>query len=172
MELTLTLIIACAAIWIVWLSIRGREIVISSTEDFERKLREVDVSAIQNLMSPSEDAFLRRMLAAADYREVERARIRAMLDYVKAIAWNAALFMRAADVLRRSLRPEVAASAAAISKQALDLRLLSLTAQCALYVRLVLPSANISPRGIATIYAEVRSSLADARRLEGSLRAA
>lgn len=172
MGLILALILASAALWIVWLSVRGSRAAIRSAEEFQQQLRDVDLEAMQNLMSPSEDAFLRRALSEADYREVERARIRAMLDYISAISWNAALFMRAVGTLRRNPDPQVAASAASISKQALDLRMLSLLAQVALYLRLLIPTARISPLGIAGAYAEVRGQLARAWSLEQSVRAA
>ena len=172
MELILVLIIACAVLWIVWLSIRGRAIAVATAEDFHRQLKEIELDAMQNLMSASEDAYLKRMLSPGDYREVQKARIRAMLEYVGAISWNAALFVRAADLLRRNSSPEVARSAAAISKQALDLRLLSITANIVLRVRLIVPSATITPRGMAEAYGQVRRQIADVWRLESSLRAA
>ena len=46
-------------------------------------------------------SFQESRLYFADYREVEKARIRAILEYVGSISSNAALFMRAAQALRR-----------------------------------------------------------------------
>jgi len=172
MGLILALILAAGALWVLWLAVRGGGLAINSPADLERHIKEVDIEAMQNLMSPSEEAFLRSLLSPSDYREVERARIRAMLEYLSAISWNAMLFMRAAEALRRNQAPESASSAANLSKQALDLRLLAISAQLVLWVRLALPAAKLSPRGIAGIHDEVRRQVANAWRLQAMVHAA
>ena len=165
MELILVLMIAGSLLGMVYLSIRGRRVAIATAEDFEGRVKPVNLDALQNLMNPTEEAFLRESLSPADYREVERARIRATLDYVGAISWNAALFMSAAQRLRQHKSPEIVAAALQISKEALELRLLSLSAELLLTLRLVLPAARLAPKGIGQVYGSLRQQVAEAWKL-------
>lgn len=170
MELILSIAFAVLGLWVLWIWVRGTRVPVVDG-NFERLLREIDLAAMQNLMSPAEDDFLRRALPNADYRQVERARVKALLEYVAAISWNAALFMRAAAALQRNPDQQVAVAAATISRQALDLRLLSLAAQAALYLRLLLPGVKLAPFGIAGAYVELRGQMTSAWRRQSLLAA-
>jgi len=165
MELILILAVSGGLLGIVYISIRGRAAAIATAEDFEAQVKQVNLEALQNLMSSQDEAFLKATLSAADYREVEKARIRAALDYVGAISWNAAVFMRAAQVLRQHRSPDVVAAAALISKEALELRVLSIAAELLLTLRLVIPVARIAPRGLGQVYGTLRQQVAEAWKL-------
>jgi len=165
MELALVVLISVSLLGVVYVSIRGRATAIATAEDFEAQVKQVNLEALQNLMSSPDEAFLKETLSAADYREVEKARIRALLEYVAAISWNAVLFMRAAHVLQQHRSADVVAAAALISKEALELRVLSLTAELLLTLRLVVPVARIAPRGLGQVYGSLRQQVAEAWKL-------
>ncbi len=53
----------------------------------------VDLDAFENLTDPEEEQFLRVNLTAAEFRDVQRSRIRAARMYVKALSKNASVLM-------------------------------------------------------------------------------
>ena len=59
---------------------RGQEIAIHSLEDLEGRTQPVDMASLRNLIDPAEEEFLRLHLSPAEFRAVERQRLRAAAD--------------------------------------------------------------------------------------------
>ena len=118
-------------------------------------IRPVDIAAFRNLMDPGEEEFLRTHLAPAEFRRVQRERLRAGVEYVSCAAQNAAILMRLADAGRHSADPATVEAAQKLVDNAIRLRLYALHAIPRLYLGMVLPGARISSARIAERYEQM-----------------
>jgi len=118
-------------------------------------LRAVDIEAFRNLVDPDEEEFLRTNLPPADFRKIQRERLRAAVDYVSCAAENAAILVRLADAARRSSDPVTAEAAEKLVNNAIRLRLYALHAIPRLYLGMILPGSRISPARIAESYEQM-----------------
>jgi hypothetical protein len=134
---------------------RGRRLNLNVLENPTDHLRSVDVDAFRNLVDPGEEEFLRTNLPPAEFRRIQRERLRAAVDYVSCAAQNAAILLRLADAGRRSPDPATAEAAEKLVDNALRLRLYALHAIPRLYLGMILPGARISPAGIAERYEQM-----------------
>ena len=118
-------------------------------------IRTVDIEAFRNLVDPEEEQYLREHLPAADYRAVQRERLRAALEYVGALSQNAALLMRIGQAARLSPDTRVAEAGRHVVDNALRLRLYALEVRCRIYSKIAFPGAALEPRAVVTHYQEV-----------------
>ncbi|MGA8490817.1 MAG: hypothetical protein WB711_10365 [Terriglobales bacterium] len=118
-------------------------------------IRSVDVEAFRNLVDPGEEQFLRAQLPPAEFRRIQRERLRAAVDYVSCAAQNASILLRVADAGRRSSDPAVAEAAEKLVDNAIRLRLYAFQAMARLYLGMILPGSRISPVGIAESYEQM-----------------
>jgi len=119
------------------------------------QIRAVDVEAFRNLMDPGEEQFLRTHLAPAEFRKVQRERLRAAVEYVSCAAQNAAILMRLANAGRHSEDPATAEAAQKLVDNAIRLRLYALHAIPRLYISMLLPGTRISSGRIAERYEQM-----------------
>jgi hypothetical protein len=138
----------------VWLT-KGRAITAQVLENPAEHLRAVDVEAFRNLVDPDEEDFLRTNLAPAEFRRIQRERLRAAVEYVSGAAQNAAVMLRLADAGRRSSDAATAEAAQKLVDNAIRLRLYALHAIPRLYLGMVVPGARISPVRIAERYEQM-----------------
>src|SRR3954467_14116923 len=80
----------CALLLVLWMT-KARS---KASSEANLRLREVDVAAFRNLLSPGDDEFLKHSLSAHHYRQVRRARLRATQEYLGWIAGNCAVLLR------------------------------------------------------------------------------
>jgi len=118
-------------------------------------MRAVDVEAFRNLVDPGEEEFLRANLAPAEFRKIQRERLRAAVEYISCAAQNAAILLRVADAGRRSPDPATAEAAEKLVGNAIRLRLYALHAIPRLYLGMILPGSRISPVRIAESYEQM-----------------
>jgi hypothetical protein len=118
-------------------------------------IRAVDVDAFRNLVDPNEEQFLRTHLAPAEFRRIQRERLRAAVEYVSCAAQNAAILLRLADAGRRSPDPATAEAAEKLVDNAIRLRLYAFQTIARLYLGMILPGARISPVRIADGYEQM-----------------
>jgi hypothetical protein len=118
-------------------------------------IRAVDVEAFRNLVDPEEEEFLRANLAPAEFRRIQRERLRAAVEYVSCAAQNAAILLRLADAGRRSSDPTTAEAAEKLVNNALRLRLYAMQAIPRLYLNMIFPGARISPVRVAESYEQM-----------------
>jgi hypothetical protein len=154
----ITLIFALAALLALLFSVKltkGLALSASVLENPTEHIRAVDVEAFRNLVDPDEEEFLRTNLPAAEFRRIQRERLRAAVEYVSCAAHNAAILLRLADAGRRSSDPATAEAAEKLVNNALSLRLYALHAIPRLYLGMILPGARISPVRIAESYEQM-----------------
>jgi hypothetical protein len=135
--------------------VRGRASTPEIVENPTEHIRSVDVEAFRNLVDPEEEEFLRTSLSRADFRRIQRERLRAAVEYVSCAAHNAAILLRVADAGRRSSDPATAEAAHKLVDNALRLRLYALHVIPRLYLGMILPGARISPVGVAERYEQM-----------------
>src|SRR5688500_8471474 len=93
-------VVALAVMLLLWRATRARSVDVSGLDDLEGKTQPVDLAAFRNLTDPEEEAFLRENLDAADLRRVQRARLRAALEYVRRANQNAAVLLKLGELAR------------------------------------------------------------------------
>jgi hypothetical protein len=116
------------------------------------QLCSVDLRAFRNLTDPEEEEYLRRSLPPADFRHIQRERLRATMDYIKGAASNAAVLMRVAEAARHSPDPATAQAAARLVDDAIRLRTYAFQAIPRLYLAMIFPGRRISPAPVAESY--------------------
>ena len=115
----------------------------------------VDIAAFRNLLSPNEEEFLRSALTRGSYRKVRRARLRAIQEYLLWIAANCATLT--AMLRLRISDPELASGLETepLVREAVRLRLISLTFWILLWIEFLLPSIRIRPSAALKQYEDV-----------------
>ncbi len=95
MIIAIVLVIAAALALIFILSITlSRKLQVSPGAGLAGEIRPIDVKAFRNLVDPAEDDYLRRRLPAAEFRVVQRKRLRATAAYVQVAGRNATVLVR------------------------------------------------------------------------------
>jgi hypothetical protein len=121
-------------------------------------IRLLDVEAFRNLINPAEDEYLRRRLPAAQFRQVRRARLRAMAAYVQVAAKNAGVLVGLGEAALASPDPRVAEAARQLVEHALLLRRNTTLALARIYVALAVPSSNFGAVRVVERYEQVSGS--------------
>jgi hypothetical protein len=131
---------------------KGRAVDIKSPDDLRSHIRPVDVQAFRNLTNPNEEEFLHAHLSPSEFRTVQRARLRAALEYVFCVANNAAVLIRMAEDARHSADPSVAEAGQKLADSALRLRLFAFQASAKLYLAMIYPTGRTPSYDIAEQY--------------------
>ncbi len=152
--IVLVLISGLVLIFLVQLA-RGRALLARNPEDPTGQVRSVDIEAFRNLIDPTEEEFLRAELSRVDFRRIQRERLRAAVEYVQAVARNAAALLQVAESAKLSPDPKVAASAEKLSETAMQLRLYALQSLALLYLGIMFPGHKISLTRVAERYEQM-----------------
>ncbi|MCI0353847.1 MAG: hypothetical protein L0099_02235 [Acidobacteria bacterium] len=145
-------LLALAAVGLLLRAVRGQSAAVRSLEELEAQTRPVDLAAFRNLMDPDEQDYLRAHVSDADFRRLERQRLRAARVYVRRAAQNAAVLVRLGEAARASADPKVARAAQELVNSALQLRLNALLAECQLLIRMALPVGRPRAAGLLESY--------------------
>jgi hypothetical protein len=129
-------------------------------DDPNQFLQSVDVAAFRNLIDPAEEQYLRQHLPPAEFRLIQKERLRAAVEYVKAVQSNAAVLLRVGQAARINPNPAAATEAESLVSAALQLRIMSLRALAALYLRIFLPGGQVSLDTFAERYQQITSKMA------------
>jgi hypothetical protein len=116
------------------------------------QLRVVDMLAFRNLVDPEEEAYLRRCVLPSQFHALQRARMRAAADYIKATIHNSGVLLQVGQAAALSTEPSVAASGKELIQIALRLRILALLALAKVYLRILMPGAPLSVGRLAERY--------------------
>jgi hypothetical protein len=111
-----------------------------------RRLMPVDLDALENLTDPEEEQFLKANLSRAEFRGVQRTRIRAARMYVATLSENAGLLVAVGQSARSHPDPEIAAAGTDIVQRSLQLKVWCLLAMFRLSGAMVFPTI-LSPSG-------------------------
>lgn len=132
----------------------------------------VDLAAFRNLIDPAEEDYLREHLPAGQFRELQRERMRAALEYVQRTAYNGALLLRVGEAASNDQNPEVAAAGRTLMNDALRLRMNAMLAMIVLYARIAMPGARISIGRVTDVYESLTEGLVRLTRLQDPAHAA
>jgi hypothetical protein len=135
----------------VWAA-KGRSSAISHVEDLPRHIRPVDIDAFRVLVDPAEAQFLWSRLPHAEFRKIQRQRLRAAVQYISCAAQNAAVLVRIGEVARRSSEPSVAEAGEQLVNAAIRLRIFSFQAILKLTLEMIRPGASVSALNLAENY--------------------
>jgi hypothetical protein len=163
--IVLAIVIAAllAALFFIRVS-RGHAAAISNLDQLSGRTQPVDLDAFRNLIDPRETTFLRKSLAAGDFRRIQRQRTIATAEYVERIAQNAAVLLRLGQAARTNTDPEIARAAQAMVERALAVRIVAMQALFKLRLQALLPGRDIS--NISNRYQGLTESVALFTRLQ------
>jgi hypothetical protein len=148
--MTLSIILAILALTVPFIIIRvGKRRGIAPRIEH---IRSVDLRAFRNLMDPEEEEYLRRKLPPAEFRRIQRERLRTAVEYIQCAASNAAVLMNLAEAARRSPDPATAQAAVKLIDNAVRLRSYALQAIPKLYLAMMFPGRRISSARVADSY--------------------
>jgi hypothetical protein len=156
--ITTLILVAFASIALLFLIrvAKGQASAPGALENPSEHTRPVDVEAFRNLIDPEEEEFLHTHLRPADFRRIQRERLRTAVEYVSGAAHNAAILMRLGEAARHSPDPATAEAAEKLVDNAIRLRLYAFHAMASLYLAMVLPGARISPVRIVDGYEQMK----------------
>lgn len=119
------------------------------------QLRSVDLDAFRNLIDPQEEEYLRTHLRPAEFRKVQRERLRAAIEYISCAAHNAGVLLRLGEAASHSPEPATVAAAESLRDNAVRLRLYALQATGRLYLAMLFPGAPAYPARVAESYEQM-----------------
>jgi hypothetical protein len=153
MILSLTLIFVALAILLLLLYVEGgQNSSVHGLEDLAGRTRPVDLEAFRNLVDPREEDFLRASLLPREFRDLQRERMRAALEYVRNTSHNAAFLLRLGEAATQSAEPRIAQAGRQLIDSALRLRIYALLSGVVLYVRVLFPETRLSYGKLADNY--------------------
>lgn len=114
-------------------------------------LHRADITAFRNLLSDSDAEYLRTSLSKTNYRQVRRAQLRAVQEYLCWIAEDCAVIL----ALVRADTQYSPAEAGTIARRAIRLRMTALTYWTLISVRYLAPAKPIWPGRVLRNYDEL-----------------
>jgi hypothetical protein len=108
------------------------------------RLQPIDIAAFRNLVDPAEDEYLRRRLPSAEFRAVQRKRLRATAAYIHAAARNAALLVQIGQTALTARDPSTVAAARQLVDNALLLRRNATFALFRIYGAMAWPNSGLA----------------------------
>lgn len=157
MEISLILVLfaALALAWFVFhMKSNGPRLAVETHLD--ELLHAVDLEAFGNLIDDEEERFLRESLPRADFRSLQRQRLRAAIDYIAAISHNAGVLLHFGQLASSSLDPQIAEAGRNLVDSASRLRLSAFSARAKLYTRMLFPRLNSETVAVTESYEQMR----------------
>lgn len=159
MTVAVILVIVAALALVVILRVAVfRSLRISPDASLAGQIQPIDIVAFRNLIDPAEDHYLRRSLPAADFRAVQRKRLRAMAAYVQAAGRNAEILVRIGQTALASPDPDTAEAARRLVNDALWLRRNAAFALLRIYVALAWPNSGLAVATVLDRYQQLNGS--------------
>lgn len=154
--MTITILIVAFAVFVALLLVyatRRPAADVSQYDELTHRMEPVPVAALLNLMDPSQQDYLQRMLPKQEFEGLQRMRNRALLSYVRAIYKNTGILVQCAHAAAHSERPEIAEAGQELLNLALFTRTQSLRSLAILSVSLVVPKAAANLLPVVSKYA-------------------
>jgi hypothetical protein len=123
-----------------------------------QRLQLIDLDAFRNLVDSSETEYLRRRLPASEFRQVQRARLRAMASYVQAAGQNATALIKIGQSALTATDPQTSQAARELVDNAALLRRNVTFALFRIYVGLAWPNAGLAADPILHDYERLNGS--------------
>lgn len=165
----LAMIVAVAALMALVLLLsfaRKERLAVSTVQELTTLSMPVDLECFRNLIDREEEEYLRANLPPREFRSVQRARVRASLEYVQRTSHNAALLLRLGESARRHSDANIARAGEELVQSALQLRVYSVLTRLLLYAHLVAPKASISASSFVERYERLRDRTSGLARLQ------
>src|SRR5215472_7286641 len=115
-------------------------------------LQAIDIDAFRNLISQSEELYLREHLLPHEFRAVHRERMLAASEYVWGAARNAGILIRLAEATKQNADSQMVGSAERLQDNAFRLRLYAWQTLPRLYFAALVPGAGSIPQTLAESY--------------------
>jgi len=116
------------------------------------QLNPVDLDAFETLTDPEEEQYLKLNLPRAEFRRVQRCRIRAAKTYVSALSQNARVLVAAGQSVRHHPDESIAASGQELMQRAVQLKMRCLASTLRLNAALVFPTLLSPSNSVANRY--------------------
>jgi hypothetical protein len=158
MTLALVLVIAAALALVLILGITvSTRLQLSPGSAPTRRIESIDIEAFRNLVNPTENEYLRRRLPSAEFRKVQRERLRAAAAYIRVAARNAAVLVAIGQPALSSSDFATAEAARQLVDNALLLRRNATVALLRIYVALVWPQSALAAAPVVLGYEQLSS---------------
>ena len=144
MTVTMVIFAAVALLLILFRTVHGNAAQISDLNELARSTEPIDLLAFLNLIDPSEERFLKANLTPMVFREVQRKRLLATVEYVRRAAKNAGVLVQLGEAVSRETNSDVSDLGREIATSAIKLRAWALLALCCLYIRIAMPDLHLS----------------------------
>ncbi len=131
---------------------------LSEDASIARRIEPLDLEAFRNLIDPAEREYLRKRLRPAEFREVQRERLRAMAAYVHIAARNANILVTLAQGALTSSNPQTAEAARQLIDNALRLRRNATYALFRISIAWMWPDSNMAAASILQGYVQLNGT--------------
>jgi hypothetical protein len=118
----------------------------------------IDVEAFRNLVNPREDEYLHSQLPAAEFRRVQRERLRAVAAYIRVAGRNATVLGAVGQAAMAASDQRTAEAARQLVDSALLLRRNTTFALMRINLALAWPSVGLSATPVLSGYERLNSS--------------
>jgi hypothetical protein len=159
MTLAIILVIAATFALILILGVTvSRSLQVSKHAGLAGQIQSIDVLAFRNLVDRGEDEYLRHRLSPAEFRAVQRERLRAMAAYVQTAGRNALVLVRIGQSALASGDARTSEAAHQLVDQALLLRRNCAIALIRIYAALAWPSSGLAAMPVINGYERLNGS--------------
>jgi hypothetical protein len=159
MTLAIILVVAAAVALVLILGITiSRGLQVSGDSGFAHKIVPIDVEAFRNLVDPAENLYLRRRLPAAEFRVVQRERLRATAAYIRVAGRNAAVLVTIGQAALSADDPRTVEAGRQLVDNALLLRRNAAFALLKIYVALAWPNSGLAAAPVLLGYEKLNGS--------------
>ena len=136
------LLVLLALVAVAWFVVNARHhaAAISRVSDLPGRTQFVDLAAFRNLVDPAEREYLQEHLSPAQFRRIQRERLRAAVEYVNGVAANAAVLVALGQAARIDGDPKVVHAGQELANTALRVRMYAFEARLRLYAAIAIPS--------------------------------
>lgn len=142
MTLAIILIVASALALIFIVRITVSQKLEIAPSGLATQIQPIDIEAFRNLVDPAEDEYLRRRLLPAQFRTVQRERLRAMAAYIHTAGQNAAVLVRLGQNALGAADVNTADAAHQLVENAVLLRRNCVFALIQIYIALAWPNGR------------------------------
>ena len=156
MTLALVLVIAAVLALVLILGITvSTHLQLSPGSGVAPRIEPIDIEAFRNLVSPAENDYLLRRLPTAEFRRVQRERLRAAAAYIRVAGRNAAVLVAIGQAALSASDAATAEAARQLVDNALRLRRNSSLALLRIYVALAWPQSALAAAPIVHGYEQL-----------------
>ena len=156
MTLALVLVIAAAFALVIILGITvSTRLQLSPGSAAVQKIEPIDIEAFRNLVNPTENEYLRRRLSAAEFRTVQRERLRAAAAYIRVAGRNAAVLIAIGQAALSANNGATVEAARQLVDNALLLRRNATVALLRIYVALAWPHSALAAAPVLHDYEQL-----------------